>query len=183
MWTMDPKLSLTRQTTRRIVGPALAVGALALVAAACGGSTGSSGSSAGSTAAAPPANTTTESAGQSSGTQIKANLTEFHIALSEQPTTAGTYTFVVTNGGSATHALTITGPGVTGQHTGSLSPGQSANLTVTLQNGSYDVFCPVDGHKGMGMDMTVTVGGGTGSATNAPAPTTTAGGGGYGGGY
>lgn len=31
---------------------------------------------------------------------------------------------------------------------------------MTLRNGSYELYCPVDGHKGLGMDVRVTVGGG-----------------------
>ena len=63
----------------------------------------------------------------------------------------GTYTFVVTNKGPSSHDLTVNGPGVPNQATPISGPG-TQNLTVTLQNGTYDLFCSVPGHKALGMD-------------------------------
>jgi uncharacterized cupredoxin-like copper-binding protein len=167
----DRNVPVSRRPVGRGLALAVAAGALALLAAACGGS-GSGATSAGS----PPLATSGSSA--SSGTQVTASLTEFHIALSQQSFPAGTYTFVVSNDGHATHALEITGPGLSSALTASLSPGQKANLTVTLQSGKYDFFCPVGNHKAMGMDMNVSVAAGGGGA----ATTTGAAGGGGGGG-
>lgn len=36
--------------------------------------------------------------------------------------------------------------------------GQSGSLTVDLQPGTYQIWCPVGDHKGKGMDTTITVG-------------------------
>jgi uncharacterized cupredoxin-like copper-binding protein len=44
------------------------------------------------------------------------------------------------------------------QKTTLLQPGQSANLAVNLQKGTYQVYCPVGAHKGLGMATTITVG-------------------------
>ena len=144
-----------------------AAGALALLTAACGGGSGGS-----TTAGSPPLATATSQA--AAGTQVTASLTEFHIALSQQSFAPGTYTFVVSNDGRATHALDITGPGLSNADTSDLSPGQKTNLTVTLKAGSYDFFCPIANHKqlGMNMNVTVTVGGGGSGGTS---PTTVAG--------
>ena len=171
--TADRSVPVSRRPIGRGLALAAAAGVFALLAASCGGS-GSGATSAGS----PPL--ATSGASTSSGTQVTASLTEFHIALSQQSFPAGTYTFAVSNDGHATHALEITGPGLSNAQTASLSPGQKANLTVTLQSGSYDFFCPVGNHKAMGMDMNVSVaaGGGGGAATT----TTGAAGGGGGGG-
>jgi plastocyanin len=88
---------------------------------------------------------------------IVASLTEFHITLSRSTFSPGSYTFVAKNNGKIVHALAITGPGAN-KRTGSLSPGQSAKLTVTFKKGStYDVFCPVPGHKALGMNVNVRV--------------------------
>jgi uncharacterized cupredoxin-like copper-binding protein len=38
-----------------------------------------------------------------------------------------------------------------------IGPGKTADLTVTLKSGSYDVYCSVPGHKAAGMDATVKV--------------------------
>ena len=178
-----------RNRTRLAVAGAM-LGGVALLTAACGGSGGSTPSGASSGAAAP---TTTSSAGQAagatSGTQVTATLTEYHIALSTTTFTPGTYTFVTKNAGQVGHALEIDGPGVNGQRTpGDLEPGQSANLTVTLSAGSYDIFCPVPGHKSLGMDTEITVSGSGAGAGGSQAPATTQSttsnsGGGYGNGY
>lgn len=172
--TADRNVPVSRRSIGRGLAIAAAAGLFALLAAACGGS------GAGTSAGSPPL--ATSGASTSSGTQVTASLTEFHIALSQQSFPAGTYTFVVSNDGRATHALEITGPGLSNAQTASLSPGQKANLTVTLQSGNYDFFCPVGNHKAMGMNMNVSVaaGGGGGAATTT---TGAAGGGGGSGGY
>jgi uncharacterized cupredoxin-like copper-binding protein len=38
-----------------------------------------------------------------------------------------------------------------------INSGQSAQLKVTLQKGTYDLYCSVPGHKQAGMDVKVTV--------------------------
>jgi uncharacterized cupredoxin-like copper-binding protein len=146
------------------------LGGVALLTAACGGSS-SSGTTPTTTAGSGGGNT---AAASTSGTQVTATLTEYHIALSSQTFKPGTYTFVAKNAGQVGHALEITGPGVNGQRTpGDLQPGATADLTVTLSAGSYDVFCPVPGHKSLGMDTTITVAGsGSGGAATQPAATT-----------
>ena len=89
---------------------------------------------------------------------VKAVETDFHIALSKHTFGPGRYTFLTENKGHVTHALEITGPGLKSPHTKNLSPGQNAKLTVTFKNGTYDVFCPVPGHKALGMNVNVKVG-------------------------
>jgi uncharacterized cupredoxin-like copper-binding protein len=38
-----------------------------------------------------------------------------------------------------------------------ISPGENEPVTVTLEKGTYDVYCGVPGHKAMGMDVHITV--------------------------
>jgi len=89
----------------------------------------------------------------------------------------GTYAFHVTNKGTITHAFEIEGNGVE-QKTGDIQAGSSATLNVTLtKNGSYEIYCPIDGHKDEGMKGTLTVGnaaggGGTTSTENEATTTT-----------
>jgi plastocyanin len=71
--------------------------------------------------------------------------------------TAGTYTFKVTNKGKFAHNLIVDGAGVQDKATPTLAPGSTGDLTVSLQKGSYEFYCSVDGHKEMGMDVTVQV--------------------------
>jgi plastocyanin len=92
----------------------------------------------------------------------------------------GTYEFRVTNNGKIAHALEVEGNGVE-EKIGDIQPGASATLRVTLtKDGSYELYCPIDGHRGQGMKGTVTVGGsGSGGMTTNDAGTTTSGGYGY----
>jgi uncharacterized cupredoxin-like copper-binding protein len=96
---------------------------------------------------------------------------------------AGTVTFQVTNNGSFEHALEVEGQGVE-EETETIAPGESAELTVDLsQAGSYEIYCPVDGHRKKGMEGTLTVGaaaGGGSTATTDDEGGTTDDGGGYG---
>jgi uncharacterized cupredoxin-like copper-binding protein len=92
----------------------------------------------------------------------------------------GTYSFQVTNQGMITHAFEIKGHGIDVK-TPHISHGASATLTVHLAaKGSYQAYCPIDGHRSKGMLATVTVGaigpsvGTTTINTTTTAPTSTA---------
>ena len=88
---------------------------------------------------------------------VPVGLKDFSITMPKMAMSAGTYTFVVTNNGPSAHNLTISGPGVSDAATPTF-PSGTKKLTVTLQNGTYDFFCSVPGHKAAGMDVKVTVG-------------------------
>jgi plastocyanin len=89
-------------------------------------------------------------------TTVTARLVDYQIELSETPASPGRYTFLVEHGGGAPHALAIEGPGVD-ESTDTLQSGQSEDLTVTLEPGTYQLWCPVGNHRGMGMELTVDV--------------------------
>jgi uncharacterized cupredoxin-like copper-binding protein len=130
--------------------------ALALPLAACGGGSGSNaaqGTSTAAAAAAPVSHT------------VMVGEREFSITPSSFTLTQpGTYTFRITNNGQIGHAFEIEGHGVE-QKTGTIQPGKTATLQVSLTKaGSYEVYCPIDGHRDKGMQATLTVGG-----TAAPA--------------
>ncbi|KUM92734.1 hypothetical protein AQI88_30615 [Streptomyces cellostaticus] len=123
----------------------------ALVLAGCsGGSGGGGGQASGSATSGTP------KAG--SGTRVTVTETEYTLKLSRSSFTPGTYTFVSDNHGRITHALSIDGPGVEDARTKDVQSGQEATVTVTLKKGTYDVYCPIDGHKQLGMDQHITVG-------------------------
>jgi uncharacterized cupredoxin-like copper-binding protein len=121
-------------------------------------------------------------ASASSVTTVKAVETDFHIALSKSSFKPGKYTFVAVNKGQTTHALMITGPGISMAMTKHLSPGQSAKLTVTFKKGAYDIDCPIPGHKALGMNVNITVGGSatTTSKSTSSGKGSSGGSGGYG---
>lgn len=69
----------------------------------------------------------------------------------------GTYTFDVTNDGGVDHALEIEGNGIE-EETETIGPGQSASLTVDLEAGMYELYCPIGNHRDLGMTGEITVG-------------------------
>jgi plastocyanin len=82
----------------------------------------------------------------------------------------GVYTFRAVNEGSTMHALELQKE-PDEEHEfeasiGTLEPGESAELTVRLERGTYELQCPVGDHDERGMEGVATVGG-------APAGTTT----------
>jgi uncharacterized cupredoxin-like copper-binding protein len=87
----------------------------------------------------------------------------------------GTYAFHISNKGTITHAFEVEGNGVE-EKSGDIQAGSSATLNVTFsKNGSYEMYCPIDGHKAQGMKGTLTVGSaaGAGGTTTGGETTTT----------
>jgi uncharacterized cupredoxin-like copper-binding protein len=70
---------------------------------------------------------------------------------------AGANLFVLTNDASVPHNLEIEGNGVEAGPTETISDGQTAQLKVTLEPGTYEFYCDVPGHKEAGMEGTLTV--------------------------
>jgi uncharacterized cupredoxin-like copper-binding protein len=100
----------------------------------------------------PPAATPTVT-----GTKVTATETEYSITLSTSIMTAGVYTFDVENHGTMSHNLNVAGPGVAQQSSPTVQPGGSGQITVTLQKGTYELWCSIDGHKDLGMDLKIQV--------------------------
>jgi uncharacterized cupredoxin-like copper-binding protein len=107
-----------------------------------------------STTTAPATSTTKAPAAPKS---VPVSESEFKIDLPSTTLAPGTYTFHLTNEGHIGHDLAFNGPGVDNEKTPVIGPGKTADLTVTLKSGSYDVYCSVPGHKAAGMDATVKV--------------------------
>lgn len=96
---------------------------------------------------------------------------------------AGTFTFVVTDGGLGFHDFKIcTSPTMSsaknscaGKATKILHPGQKATLTVTLtKKGTYEFLCSVPGHAAAGMKGLFGVGVVVKATATKPVTTTTA---------
>lgn len=139
--------------------PLLVLLPLVLALSACGGSSSGSGTGAGSILQT-----------------IKISEKEFSLT----PSTAslakpGTYEFDISNDGTVTHSFEVEGNGVE-QKAGDIQAGSTTTLRVDLTKaGSYEMYCPIDGHKQQGMKGTITVGGAgaAGGMTTNKAPTTT----------
>src|SRR5829696_8256058 len=75
----------------------------------------------------------------------------------------GTYVFKAVNSGGTVHALEVEGEGIE-EETEEIQPGQSAELKVKLKTGTYELYCPVDGHKEEGMEGKIIVKEGSGGS-------------------
>ena len=155
---------------------ALLIVPFVVVLAGCGGSSGGS-----KTKAAPSSG----SSGGGSGQAIQVKEVEYKLTPSSFTVAKpGTVTFAIKNAGTMGHALEVEGNGVE-QKTSTISPGSSAKLTVNLsKNGTYEVYCPIDGHRGLGMQAKLVVGsggsaGGGGTTTTPTTSTKTSTGYGY----
>jgi plastocyanin len=134
------------------------LGAVVVVVAAI---TGGCGGGSGSSSENKPASTA--SSGSSGGSVIKTvsvHETEYKLspnAISlDKP---GTYVFKGINDGTTDHALAVEGNGLD-MDGSDIAPGSGGKLKVTLpKKGTYEIYCPVDGHKGLGMEGKITVGG------------------------
>ncbi len=102
----------------------------------------------------------TEGAGQ----RVEISARDFIFEPAQLSVQPGEVTFVLTNDGQAPHALEIEGNGLE-EETDTIDPGESSELTVDLDEGTYEMYCPVDGHRERGMEGTLTVGAGGGGAT------------------
>jgi plastocyanin len=127
-----------------------------------------------------PDGATPNGAGTGGGEVVEVALSEFALEPASFSLEPGSYTFHVVNDGSVVHALEVEGPA--GEvETGDLQPGDSADLDVDLSEpGEYEIYCPVDDHKGMGMEGKITVGGGGGGMTTDETTTEDSGGYDYG---
>ena len=93
---------------------------------------------------------------------IGATLSEWNIELSRSTIAEGRTTFTVRNAGSVPHAFEIEGRGIE-RATALIQPGATATLTVNLEPGTYEVYCPIggDSHKKLGMETLLKVGSGS----------------------
>ena len=91
-------------------------------------------------------------------TQVDVRLSEWNVALSQKTVAPGAVTFVVMNAGNIPHAFEVEGRGME-RETGTIQPGTSVTLTLTLTAGTYEVYCPVggDSHKKLGMETELRV--------------------------
>jgi uncharacterized cupredoxin-like copper-binding protein len=138
----------------------LAAGALAVAGCGSDDNSDNGGGSASKDKSAQPA------APSGGGSAVKLSATEFKFAPAD-PTVkkTGTVTFTVSNDGQTTHALEVEGPGEE-KKTSDIAPGKSATLKVDLsKNGSYEFYCPIDGHKQQGMKGEIKVGSGGSSSS------------------
>jgi PQQ system protein len=130
----------------------LALIPLGLLLAACGGSGGGEGSAA------------------EGAVMQTIRISEKEYSLNPSTVTLpkpGTSEFDVTNDGSITHAFNVEESGGGDEaEAGDIEPGSHKTVKFTFSaGGSYEMYCPIDGHKTQGMAGTIMVGGAAGSGT------------------
>ena len=143
----------------RIYAQIIAVVLILVGVVGCGAGGGSAGGGGGAEDAQAPSG-----AKESVVKTIRVKETEFALKPAEitleKP---GTYLFKAVNSGGTVHALEVEGQGIE-EETEEIQPGQSAELKVKLEAGTYELYCPVDGHKEEGMEGKIIVKEGSGGS-------------------
>ena len=129
--TVDPASSVIRAMVTVTLVFLLGLGAIVITAVSVKGNSGAAGGSGAAT------------------TTAKIGLKEYSVT-GTMTAPAGHVILIVTNEGTMTHNLTVTGKGGPPM----LPPGQSARLTLDLAAGTYQIYCSVPGHKDSGMQAT-----------------------------
>lgn len=133
------------------------------------GSTGSSASSGASASAGTSASSEASASGGGAG-GVSAALSEFKVELDETTANAGSVTFHITNNGALTHEFVVIASDTPAaslpvgddstvseddvevvDEVEDIEAGATADLTVDLPAGHYDIICNIEGHYTSGM--------------------------------
>ncbi|WP_113699430.1 hypothetical protein [Nonomuraea lactucae] len=133
--------------------------AAAVLLGAAGHGVGAAASGYAASTPAAPASAPSLSSPAAVSVQNDVILRDFSIAIADRRLAPGTHTFRLHNAGRAPHALAIMGPGMGAvRRSETLAGGETARFTVNLvRSGTYQVWCPVDAHRGRGMETTLVV--------------------------
>jgi plastocyanin len=135
--------------------------ALAIPAAGCGGDDDDDG---GSSGGAATTQTKESSGGGASGGGGAAQTLKLSAdpggALKFDKSTltakAGKVTIVLDNPSSLPHAVEVEGNGIE-ESSSTIGKGETTKVSATVKAGTYEYYCPVDGHKAAGMTGKLTV--------------------------
>jgi uncharacterized cupredoxin-like copper-binding protein len=132
--------------------------AIPLTIAACGSdSSTSTSASSDTTATASTTESSTTASGGGGSETVKIAETEYKLNPADPTVKAGSVTFDVSNDGAQLHNLNIEGNGIEEVSTDDLQAGDSGQVTVDLPAGTYEMYCSIDGHRGLGMEGSITV--------------------------
>jgi uncharacterized cupredoxin-like copper-binding protein len=99
---------------------------------------------------------TEDQAASGGGETIAISESDYKLDPSEVDAKSGTVTFDLTNDGQTEHSLEIEGNGVE-EESDTMAAGDSTSFSVDLEPGTYEIYCPIDGHKDLGMEGELTV--------------------------
>jgi plastocyanin len=137
---------------------ALCAALAALAVAGCGSDSKSSGSGSSSSSSSDTTATPAPAGGgASTNLQLSADATgQLKFDKSSLSAKAGNVTITMDNPSSVPHAVAIEGNGVD-KDGETVGKGGKSTVTSQLKAGTYEFYCPVDGHKAAGMKGTLTV--------------------------
>ncbi len=90
------------------------------------------------------------------GETITISETEFALDPADPTAAAGEVTITAVNDGATLHNLEVEGNGIE-EITDDLDPGQSDDLVLELEPGTYEIYCAIGSHRDQGMDGELTV--------------------------
>jgi plastocyanin len=136
----------------------------ALGVAGCGSdnnnsSSGNSSATTNTQAQAPPATAPSSSGGGGASTNLQLSADpsgQLKFDKDKLSAKAGNVTITMDNPSPVAHAVAVEGNGVD-KDGKTVSMGGKSTVTVSLKPGTYEFYCPVDGHKAAGMEGTLTV--------------------------
>src|SRR3954471_20301691 len=143
---------------------ALCAAAAAFAVAGCRSDDSSSSSSSSSdttaeTTPAPPPSTSGSSGGGGASSNLKVAADpsgQLKFDKDKLSTKAGNVTITMDNPSPVAHAVAVEGNGVD-KDGNTVDMGGKSTVTVDLKPGTYEFYCPVDGHKAAGMKGELTV--------------------------
>jgi uncharacterized cupredoxin-like copper-binding protein len=144
----------------------LAAACAVLLVAGCGSSSKKSNSTQAATPTQPTTTQSTTTAPSSGGAKAGGASTlklsadpngQFKFDKTSLTAKAGKVTLDMVNPSSVPHAIGVKGGGIKQVGPNATSPGSTSTVTVTLKPGTYEFYCPVDGHEKAGMKGTLTV--------------------------
>ncbi|MDN4478609.1 cupredoxin domain-containing protein [Demequina sp. SYSU T00039] len=93
--------------------------------------------------------------GPVTSTSVDVSAFEYGYTASTDTVPAGEVTFTLLNTGGMAHDLVI--EGVDGAATAIIGPTETDAFTVTLEPGTYTLYCSVGTHRDLGMELEITV--------------------------
>ena len=148
---------LTATKSRKALAIVGVVGAASLSLAAAGCGDDDDETTAATTATTTATGATGATGAEGGGETVAISETDFALDPDSVDVKAGEVTFDVTNDGETLHNLEIEGGAVEEELSDDLAPGDSGQLSVELEAGTYEMYCPIGDHADQGMTGEVTV--------------------------